>query len=87
MFSRYKFWSYEEPEGQELMEYVTTLRTLADQCEFTVEQCLLSISNYLSHIKSTENWYVIYSLKTYYKLVLTRPFYSGLLRYLTRMRT
>ncbi len=35
MFSRYKFWSYEDPEGQELMEYVTTLRTLADQCEFT----------------------------------------------------
>ena len=35
VFSTYKFWSHEQSEDQDLMDYVTTLRTLACQCELT----------------------------------------------------
>ena len=34
VFMRYKFWTHEPSEGQDFLHYLTSLRTLADQCEF-----------------------------------------------------
>ena len=35
VFMRYKFWSYQRPEGQPFLDYLTTLKQMANQCEFT----------------------------------------------------
>ena len=41
VLSRYKFWCPQRSEGQELVDYITNVEKLANQCEFAEKENMI----------------------------------------------